>query len=189
MSFASPATLVTPRTWTRGNSEFFISNDPSLISVKAVNDALSKDFLYWAKPLPEDVLGQMLRGSMSFGVYQRIQAPHSAIQQDTPNQENTVQIGLARMITDGISFAYLSDTYVLPEYQGNGLGKWLIECVAEVFSTKNMPYLRRIMLLTGDQRLQEFYRKIFGVKVIGHEERPDIGQDLVFMCARPNAIS
>ena len=189
MSFSPPATLIAPRMWTRDQSDFFVSNDPSLISVKAVNEAFGRDFLYWAKPLPEDVLAQMLHGSLSFGVYKRIQNPHSQSQQDPPSLDNAEQIGLARMVTDGTTFAYLSDTYVLPEYQGTGLGRWLMDCVAEVFSKTNMPFLRRIMLLTGDERMQEFYRKIFGVKVIGHEERKDIGQDLVFMCARPHAQS
>lgn len=84
---------------------------------------------------------------------------------------------------------YLSDTYVLPEYQGRGLGKWLIDCVADVFSKENMPFLRRIMLLTSDPRTQEFYGKILGMEVVGHEERPDMGKKLVYMNARPSARS
>lgn len=144
------------------------------------------DFLYWTKPFPEHVLRQMLLGSMCFGVYKRTTTQSSTAQ---PTPENTEQIGLARMITDGVSFGYLSDTYVLPEYQGHGLGKWLIDCVAEVFSRENMPFLRRILLLTSDPRTQDFYSKILGVKVVGHEARPDMGKDLVYMNARPNAQS
>lgn len=182
-----PSAATTPRTWTRDNSEFFISNDPALVSVKAVNEAFGMDFLYWAKPFPEDVLQQMLDGSMCFGVYKRTQPQLS--ETEPPSPQKTEQIGMARMITDGISFGYLSDTYVLPEYQGHGLGRWLIDCVAEVFSKENMPFLRRIILLTSDPRTQEFYTKILGVKVVGHEERPDIGKSLVYMNARPNAQS
>ncbi|KAJ5888557.1 hypothetical protein N7495_008598 [Penicillium taxi] len=180
MSFSTPAALVAPRTWTRKDSEFFISNDPAYISVKEVNHAFGMDFIYWAKPLPEDVLRQILAGSMSFGVYKRLPPSESG-------KERTEQVGLARMITDSTTFGYLSDTYVLPEYQGHGLGKWLFNCVTEVFSAENMPYLRRIMLLTSEKKTQEFYTNAFGVKVVGHEERPDMGKDLVFMCARPGA--
>ena len=43
------------------------------------------------------------------------------------------------------------------------------------------------MLLTDDERMQRFYAKMFGVKVVGREERKDMGRDLVFMCARPHA--
>lgn len=177
----------TPRTWTRQNSPFIISNDPALVSVKAVNEAFEMDFLYWAKPFPEDVLHQMLSGSMCFGVYKKTQPTQSATEH--LSSDNTEQVGLARMVTDGVSFGYLSDTYVLPEYQGHGLGKWLIDCVAEVFSKENMPFLRRIMLLTSDPKTQDFYKKILGVEVVGHEARPDIGKNLVYMNARPNAQS
>jgi GNAT superfamily N-acetyltransferase len=152
-----------------------------------VNEAFAKDFLYWTKPFPEDVLHQMLHGSMSFGVYRRLEPLQSQTEPVTLTTENTEQIGLARVITDGVSFGYLSDTYVLPEYQGDGLGRWLMECVAEVFSKESMPHLRRVILLTSGERLQEFYAQTLGVKVVGQEERPDIGKTLVYMNARPTA--
>lgn len=113
--------------------------------------------------------------------------PAQADESVSPSPEDTEQIGLARVVTDGCSFAYLSDTYVLPQYQGQGLGNWLVGCVAATFSKENMPFLRRIMLLTDDERMQRFYAKMFGVKVVGREERKDMGRDLVFMCARPHA--
>ncbi|KAJ5815891.1 hypothetical protein N7447_008124 [Penicillium robsamsonii] len=187
MSSAPPTSDLPPKTWTRDtNREFFISTEKSLLSVNAVSAAFDRDFIYWVhQPFPDEVLWQMLHGSLSFGVYRWTQPIESVTDSTTPSSENTEQVGLARMVTDGCSFAYLSDTYVLPEYQGNGLGKWLVACVAEVFSKENMPYLRRIMLLTDDERMQAFYKKMFGVKVIGHEERKD--RNLVFMCARPNA--
>ncbi|KAJ5106010.1 Acyl-CoA N-acyltransferase [Penicillium alfredii] len=190
MSSTPPTSLIAPRTWTRDNrSEFFISTDPALLSVAAVKAAFEQDFVYWSqKSFPEDVLWQMLHGSMSFGVYRWTESPApEKTDSRSPRPENTEQIGLARMVTDGATFAYLSDVYVLPEYQGNGLGRWLIDCVAEIFSKENMPYLRRIILLTDDQRMQDFYQKIIGAKVVGHEERKDMDRTLVFMCARPNA--
>ncbi|KAJ6166970.1 Acyl-CoA N-acyltransferase [Penicillium chermesinum] len=142
------------------------------------------DFLYWTKKdLPDEVLAQMLYGSSSFGVYKRSEPSDS----HTELPSKIEQIGLARMITDGATFGYLSDVYVLPAYQGKGLGKWLIDCVVEIFSPKTMPYLRRTMLLTGDKHVEEMYGKAFGMKVVGHEKRPEFGKDLVFMCGRPNA--
>ncbi|CAI7624748.1 unnamed protein product [Penicillium glandicola] len=189
MSSAPPTSGLPPKTWTRDtNREFFISTDPKLLSVKAINAAFNRDFVYWVtEPFPGEVLSKILHGSVGFGVYRWIQPAESTNDSITPSSENTEQIGLARIVTDGCSFAYLSDTYVLPEYQGNGLGRWLVGCVAETFSKENMPYLRRIMLLTDDERMQAFYTKMFGMKVIGREERKDMGRDLVFMCARPHA--
>jgi GNAT superfamily N-acetyltransferase len=36
------------------------------------------------------------------------------------------QVGFARAISDGVSFAYLSDVYVLADARGTGLGKELV---------------------------------------------------------------
>ena len=56
-------------------------------------------------------------------------------------------IGFARCITDHTTFLYLTDVYVLPAWQSQGLGKWLIQCVQSV--VEEMPYLRRTMAITG----------------------------------------
>jgi GNAT superfamily N-acetyltransferase len=78
-------------------------------------------------------------------------------QQQTQDQEQPSLIGFARLITDRVTFAYLTDVYTLPEWQGQGLGKWLISCVQEV--VEDMPYLRRSMCIVGHGREKglEFY--------------------------------
>jgi Acetyltransferase (GNAT) family len=65
-----------------------------------------------------------------------------------PDSESTPElIGFARCITDHITFLYLTDVYILPVWQGQGLGKWLIQCVQDV--VEGMEWLRRVMALTG----------------------------------------
>lgn len=76
-------------------------------------------------------------------------------------QSGPRQIGLARLITDGVSFGYLTDVYVLPEYQGKGLGRWLMACLSDV--TNAWPHLRRVMLVTSGSRL-DLYKKTLGVE-------------------------
>jgi GNAT superfamily N-acetyltransferase len=39
------------------------------------------------------------------------------------------QVGFARVITDYATYAYIGDVFVLESYQGDGLGKWLMECI------------------------------------------------------------
>ena len=41
------------------------------------------------------------------------------------------QIGFCRAATDGVSFAYLADVYVLPAYRGRGLGEELVREMVE----------------------------------------------------------
>lgn len=68
------------------------------------------------------------------------------------------QIGFARVITDEVTFAYLTDVYVLEGHQGKGLGSWLMECVDEEFAS--WPHLRRVMLMANLKEGEAFYAKM-----------------------------
>ncbi|PYH40458.1 uncharacterized protein BP01DRAFT_361242 [Aspergillus saccharolyticus JOP 1030-1] len=123
-----------PKQWVK--ERFLISTDKNLLSPTAINHAFAQDCLYWANPVPEEVLRSLIENSFCFGLYQ-VNAPpfqdgdhHDAALQK-PDAAHVEQIGFARLITDGVTFAYLTDLYVLPEYQGHGLGGWLIDCVDE----------------------------------------------------------
>jgi len=81
------------------------------------------------------------------------------------------QIGLARIITDYVSFAYLTDVYVLESHQGKGLGAWLTTCVGDMVGT--WPFLRGLMLLTSSETAIKFYGKLLKAEPLkpihGHE--------------------
>jgi GNAT superfamily N-acetyltransferase len=70
-------------------------------------------------------------------------------------------IGFGRLITDYVSFAYLTDVYVLPEHQGKGLAKWMMQCLDEILDS--WPELRRTLLLTGDPSAVRLYEKTLGM--------------------------
>lgn len=78
----------------------------------------------------------------------------------TSGRSGPKQIGLARLITDNVTFCYLTDVYVLPEYQGKGVGSWLISCVNKHIST--WTELRRILLITSGG--PKFYEEKLGMK-------------------------
>ena len=59
------------------------------------------------------------------------------------------QIGLVRVITDNVTFAYLTDVYILDGHRGAGLGRWVLEILNE--KLRSWPHLRRVMLLTTDK--------------------------------------
>ena len=85
---------------------------------------------------------------------------HCRIKGLTPSgRANPTQIGLARLITDHVSFAYITDVYVLPAHQGKGLGTWLMQCVTEELSS--WPELRRSLLMSNSEGAG-FYRKVMG---------------------------
>lgn len=57
------------------------------------------------------------------------------------------QVGFARAVSDGATFAYLADVFVLPSHQGRGIGKQL---VAALLDLPELQGLRRMVLATDD---------------------------------------
>ncbi|KAI5866002.1 hypothetical protein GGS23DRAFT_364026 [Durotheca rogersii] len=143
----------TPRNWYRG--EYLVSTEPQLIQVEAVNAAMDSDLMWWAQGLPGAEIKKALHNSLCLGLYVLPEATSQIAGQGGPRQ-----VGLVRLVTDDVTFAYLTDVYILPEHQGKGLGRWLMECLDEVI--KGWAHLRRFMLLVSDK--MDFYRKHLGAK-------------------------
>ncbi|PGH09463.1 hypothetical protein GX51_00568 [Blastomyces parvus] len=171
---AATAITATTATTPAENEKYVISTDPSLISLSALNHAFNQKYVYWAKPLPEPVLKDLVQRSLCFGVY-RCNSNNDA---DNDNQNGAVdaandaagftQVGFARLITDNVTFAYLTDVYVLPEYQGTGLGTWLLECI-NAWVDGHGEYFRRFMLVTVGERAKGYYERVMGAKTQGRE--------------------
>ncbi|KAE8324066.1 hypothetical protein BDV39DRAFT_181243 [Aspergillus sergii] len=161
---------IEPQIWTK--DAFIVSTDKTLLSVSAINNAFDNDFMYWTKSYPENILKQIIEGSFCFGVYKAKQnitgqnGESNGISGDSPtdSKQNVDQIGFARLITDNVTFAYLTDLYILPEYQGHGLGGWLIDCVDEVL--RPLPHLRWFMLRTSAEKSKQAYEKRLGMHVL-----------------------
>jgi len=90
--------------------EYLISDDKDKINRKVVLDFLARS--YWANKRPPERIIRSIENSHCYGVY---------------HQDN--QIGFARVVTDEATFYYLCDVFVLNEYQGQGIGKKLIEII------------------------------------------------------------
>lgn len=139
--------------WNKG--AYLISTNAEKLDVRAIHHYLTRST--WAKGIDLATVTASIQNSLNFGIY----------------HEN-VQIGFARLITDYATFAYLCDVYVLEEYQGDGLGRWVMECIHDhpVFVK-----LRRIMLFTTTAPW--LYAK-FGYEPVNRENyawtitRPDI---------------
>jgi ribosomal protein S18 acetylase RimI-like enzyme len=112
----------------REKGTYRISTDPSRMDLDAIHAYLT--FSYWAEGIPKETLRKALESSLCFALL-----------------DDSRQIGFARVITDGATFAYLCDVYVLEEYRGRGLGTWLI---GELLSHPDLQGLRRFILITRD---------------------------------------
>jgi len=108
--------------------QYSIITDKEKFDVDVIHSFLTHS--YWAEGISKEVIQRSIDGSLCFGVF-----------------ENDKQIGFARMITDHATFAYLADVFILEEYRGRGLSKWLMEVI---MSYPGLQGLRRMMLATRD---------------------------------------
>ena len=74
-------------------------------------------------------------------------------------------IGITRIITDGGYFNYLSDVIVMPEYQGKGIGRLLVEKAMEYLNNRLGSDNCMYVALTAAAGKESFYRK-FGFLVL-----------------------
>ena len=73
-------------------------------------------------------------------------------------------LGLARVISDGASIAYLQDVLVRPELQREGVGRTLVLAALEPFA-----HVRQKVLLTDDEpRQRAFYESLGYAEIRDH---------------------
>ena len=109
--------------------EFMISTDRERLDLRFVHAWLSNES-YWAQGIPFGKVVAAADHSLNFGLY-----------------TGDRQIGYARIITDYARVAYLADVFVIPEFRGRGLSKWLMQVILE---HPELQGLRRWMLHTQD---------------------------------------
>jgi len=130
--------------WTRG--EYTISTDRLRLDVDVIHGYLDRS--YWAAGRPVDVVRRSIEHSVCFGIYKQDQ-----------------QIGFARVVTDYATFAWVADVFVLEEFRGLGLSKWLMEVMT---THPDLQAFRRWALATKDAH--GLYRR-FGFYELKHPER------------------
>jgi GNAT superfamily N-acetyltransferase len=126
---------------------FRISTDPTQLDLDLIHDFLSRRS-YWAVGIPLDTVRRSIENSLCFGLY-----------------HGQCQVGFARVVTDKTTFAYLGDVFVLEEFRGRGLAKWLLQTIV---GHPDLQGLRRIVLGTRDAH--GLYDQ-FGFRALSSPER------------------
>lgn len=130
--------------WQSG--DFTISTDKARLDLDSIHAWLSST--YWAEGIPRETVERSLQHSLVFGIY-----------------TGQKQVGLARVVSDFATFAYLGDVFIDEQYRGQSLGKWLIETI---ISHPDLQGLRNWHLATRDAH--GLYEQ-FGFKTLDDPKR------------------
>ena len=112
--------------WQRGGAT--VSADAARLDLVVVHGFLTQ--AYWSLGVSVETVRRSIEHSIPFGVY----VDHR-------------QVGFARVISDWTTFAYLSDVFIVPEARGQGLARFLLECI---LSHPDLQGLRTWALFTRD---------------------------------------
>jgi N-acetylglutamate synthase-like GNAT family acetyltransferase len=123
-----------------------VSTDRSKVDLNKVCDFLARS--YWANNRKRETIMKSIEHSLCFSLF-----------------DKNEQIGFARVITDGATFAYLCDVFIDEDYRGKKLGTWLLQCILE---HPDVDGVRRFCLATKDAH--EFYKQ-FGFMSLQEPER------------------
>jgi GNAT superfamily N-acetyltransferase len=118
---------------------YTISTDQAKLQLDVIHRYLTEE-AYWTTDRTRAMTEKSIANSLCFGVY-----------------FHDKQVGFARVITDYTIFAYLCDVFILTEFQGQGLGKWLTETILKVLDDEGV---RWTMLATRDAH--ELYEEYGG---------------------------
>jgi GNAT superfamily N-acetyltransferase len=112
--------------WERGSAT--VSTDRDRLDLVVVHEFLTT--AYWSPGVSAETVRRSAEHSIPFGVYERNR-----------------QVGFARVISDQTTFAYLADVFVVPESRGQGLARFLLECI---LAHPDLQQVRRWALFTRD---------------------------------------
>ncbi|CAM1506475.1 Fc.00g061160.m01.CDS01 [Cosmosporella sp. VM-42] len=147
------------RFWYRDN--FFVTNDKSYLDPQVFNKSL--DDLWWSSPLQSSQLQKVLSHCLTIGVYW---VPQSEAEMkkngiSRPSDGSPIKmVGFARVVTDYVTFAYLTDVFILDDYQRRGLASWLMRALKEIVD--EWPDMRGLLLMTHDHAAARLYKRELG---------------------------
>jgi len=125
-------------------TDFTISTDRSLLDFDIIHGFISKES-YWGLGRSREIMEKAMDNSAyCFGVY---------------HESNGVrkQIGFARVVSDLTTFGYIADVFILRDYRGKGIGKWMIKTIV------NHPELKPLKRITLFTRTPDFYDSMFEI--------------------------
>ena len=126
--------------------ELRLSFDPAEQQLDVIHGFLTTS--YWSPGIPRETVARALAGSLTVCAF-----------------DGGAQVGMARVVTDRATMAYLADVFVLESHRGRGIARVMIEAL---YAHPDLQGLRRWLLFTRD--MQPLYARL-GWAPSQHPER------------------
>lgn len=97
---------------------------------------------WWKEHYDKSALKSLIQGSFAFAV--------------VIDNKNNKTIGMGRILSDGISDAYIQDLVILPEYRKKGIGKKLVKKLIRYCKLKKIYWIA----LIAEPNQDTFYKNI-----------------------------
>lgn len=107
---------------------YLLSTDRRKLNYAFISSNLQQQ--YWSTDLTKAQIRKSIDNSCAYGLY-----------------HNNIQIGFAKVLTDYVRFAYLSDVFIIDEYKGKGLSLFMLKGILEDPKLKGV---KKWMLATRD---------------------------------------
>ncbi len=127
---------------------FTISTDRADVDLEVVVDFLT-GHAYWAVGRSRAVIERSIEGSAV------VVSAH----------DDGGMVGFGRMVTDGATFAWLADVFVLPHSRGRGIGRAVVDVALRAPEVVDV---KRVLLATADAH--DLYRR-FGFERLSEPDR------------------
>jgi len=109
--------------------DYVVTDDLARMDLATIHRWLCEE-AYWSMGRSLADVTESLRRSRAYGVLRAGQ-----------------QVGVGRVITDGVTFAYLCDVFVAPSCRNKLLGSWLLSCMIADLRDTN---IKQVLLATRD---------------------------------------
>ena len=116
---------------------YWITTDPEKQDIPFIQKWLAEES-YWARAIPISVVRRMVANSLSFGLFHK----------------SGESIGYGRVVTDYTTFAWITDVFVIQEFRGKGLSRFIMDSILEY---PELGIIRRWLL--GTDHAHGLYRK------------------------------
>ncbi len=107
---------------------YLLSTDRRKLNYAFISSNLQQQ--YWSTDLSKSQIKKSINNSYAYGLYHK-----------------NIQIGFAKVLTDYVRFAYLSDVFIIDEYKGKGLSLFMLKGILEDPKLKGV---KKWMLATRD---------------------------------------